>query len=88
MEKKEQIPKRIIHADVKISNILFDQHHNPLAVIDLDTMMVSTILYDFGTMVQSYTNTTNEDDGSAKNNFNAEMYEAVKKDSCFISKKN
>ncbi|UCA61288.1 aminoglycoside phosphotransferase family protein [Chryseobacterium rhizoplanae] len=79
MEKKEQIPKRIIHADVKISNILFDQHHNPLAVIDLDTMMVSTILYDFGTMVQSYTNTTNEDDGSAKNNFNAEMYEAVKK---------
>lgn len=79
MEKSNQIPKRIIHADVKISNILFDQNHKPLAVIDLDTMMISTILYDFGTMIQSYTNTTHEDDGRAKNNFNPEMYEAVKK---------
>nr|WP_315032587.1 aminoglycoside phosphotransferase family protein [uncultured Chryseobacterium sp.] len=78
MEKSNQIPKRIIHADVKISNILFDQNHNPLAVIDLDTMMISTILYDFGTMIQSYTNTTHEDDGSAKNNFNPEMYKVVK----------
>lgn len=78
MEKNNQIPKRIIHADVKISNILFDQHHKPLAVIDLDTMMISTILYDFGTMIQSYTNKTHEDDGSAENNFNPEMYKAVK----------
>lgn len=78
MEKNNQIPKRIIHADVKISNILFDQHHQPLAVIDLDTMMISTILYDFGTMIQSYTNTTQEDDGSAIDNFNPEMYKVVK----------
>ncbi|REC46590.1 phosphotransferase enzyme family protein [Chryseobacterium pennipullorum] len=86
MERSNQIPKRIIHADVKISNILFDQNHNPLAVIDLDTMMISTILYDFGTMVQSYTNTTQEDDGSAKNNFNPEMYEAVKEGFLFYLK--
>ncbi|BFO68845.1 phosphotransferase enzyme family protein [Chryseobacterium sp. KCF3-3] len=78
MEKNNQIPKRIIHADVKISNILFDQNHNPLAVIDLDTMMISTILYDFGTMIQSYTNTTQEDNGTAQNNFNPEMYKVVK----------
>ncbi|MEJ5049689.1 aminoglycoside phosphotransferase family protein [Chryseobacterium culicis] len=86
MEKNNQIPKRIIHADVKISNILFDQNHSPLAVIDLDTMMISTILYDFGTMIQSYTNTTHEDDGSAQNNFNPEMYEAVKKGFLFYLK--
>ncbi|NIF06539.1 aminoglycoside phosphotransferase family protein [Chryseobacterium sp. Tr-659] len=79
MEKSNHIPKRIIHADVKISNILFDQQYHPLAVIDLDTIMISTILYDFGTMIQSYTNTTNEDDGKARNNFNPEMYKAVKK---------
>lgn len=79
MEKRNQLPERIIHADVKISNILFDQDHSPLAVIDLDTIMISTILYDFGTMAQSYTNMAHEDDGSARNNFNAEMYEAVKK---------
>ncbi|MGN7863165.1 phosphotransferase enzyme family protein [Chryseobacterium sp. 22458] len=78
MEKTNQIPKRIIHADVKISNILFDQNHSPLAVIDLDTLMISTILYDFGTMIQSYTNTTQEDDGTAQNNFNPEMYKVVK----------
>ncbi|AZA77249.1 aminoglycoside phosphotransferase family protein [Chryseobacterium sp. G0186] len=78
MEKNSQIPKRIIHADVKISNILFDHTHQPLAVIDLDTMMISTLLYDFGTMIQSYTNMTKEDDGSARKNFNPEMYKAVK----------
>ncbi|MDR3023546.1 aminoglycoside phosphotransferase family protein [Chryseobacterium sp.] len=86
MEKSNQIPKRIIHADVKISNILFDQNHHPLAVIDLDTMMISTILYDFGTMIQSYTNTTNEDDGSAQNNFNPEMYKVVKEGFLFYLK--
>lgn len=86
MEKNNQIPKRIIHADVKISNILFDQNHQPLAVIDLDTMMISTILYDFGTMIQSYTNRTHEDDGSAKNNFNPEMYKVVKEGFLFYLK--
>lgn len=86
MEKNNQIPKRIIHADVKISNILFDPNHQPLAVIDLDTMMISTVLYDFGTMIQSYTNTTNEDDGTAKNNFNPEMYKAVKEGFLFYLK--
>jgi thiamine kinase-like enzyme len=86
MEKNNQIPKRIIHADVKISNILFDQKHNPLAVIDLDTMMISTILYDFGTMIQSYTNTTQEDDGTAQNNFNPEMYKVVKEGFLFYLK--
>lgn len=86
MEKSNQIPKRIIHADVKISNILFDKNHQPLAVIDLDTMMISTILYDFGTMIQSYTNTTHEDDGSAENNFNPEMYKVVKEGFLFYLK--
>lgn len=86
MEKNNQIPKRIIHADVKISNILFDQNHKPLAVIDLDTMMISTVLYDFGTMIQSYTNTTHEDDGNARNNFNPEMYKVVKEGFLFYLK--
>lgn len=86
MEKSNKIPKRIIHADVKISNILFNQNHLPLAVIDLDTMMISTILYDFGTMIQSYTNTTQEDDGSTENNFNPEMYKVVKEGFLFYLK--
>ncbi|MBT2622493.1 aminoglycoside phosphotransferase family protein [Chryseobacterium sp. ISL-6] len=78
MQNNGQLPKRIIHADAKISNILFDQNHDPMAVIDLDTTMISTILYDFGTMIQSYTNTTNEDDGTAKDNFNPNIFKSVK----------
>ncbi|MDC8104661.1 MULTISPECIES: phosphotransferase enzyme family protein [Chryseobacterium] len=78
MQNNGQLPKRIVHADAKISNILFDQNHDPMAIIDLDTIMTSTILYDFGTMIQSYTNTTNEDDGTAQNNFNSEIFESVK----------
>ncbi|MBK1897257.1 phosphotransferase enzyme family protein [Chryseobacterium paridis] len=78
MQNNGQLPKRIVHADAKISNILFDQNYDPMAIIDLDTIMISTILYDFGTMIQSYTNTTNEDDGTAHNNFNSEIFESVK----------
>lgn len=78
MVRNNQLPKRIIHADTKISNILFNQDHHPIAIIDLDTLMVSTILYDFGNMIQSYTNITNEDDGKAVNNFNSEIFKAVK----------
>lgn len=78
MVKNNDLPKRIVHADAKISNILFDESHKALAVIELDTVMISTILYDFGTMIQSYANMTNEDDGTAENNFNPEIYNAVK----------
>lgn len=76
--KNKKLPERIIHADAKISNILFDENAEALAVIDMDTVMISTILYDFGTMIQSYTNTANEDDGNATDNFNPEIYKAVK----------
>lgn len=86
MQNNGQLPKRIIHADAKISNILFDQNHDPIAVIDLDTIMVSTILYDFGTMIQSYTNITNEDDGKALNNFNPEIFKSVKEGFLFYLK--
>ncbi|WP_027380541.1 phosphotransferase enzyme family protein [Chryseobacterium daeguense] len=86
MVENKTLPPRIVHADAKISNILFDKNHRPAAVIDLDTVMISTILYDFGTMIQSYTNKYDEDDGTAKNNFNEEVYEAVKKGFLFYLK--
>ncbi|WP_390455375.1 phosphotransferase, partial [Chryseobacterium sp. Alg-005] len=78
LQNNHLLPKRIIHADPKISNILFHQDHSPLAVIDLDTVMTSTVLYDFGDMIRSYTNTTNEDEVIAGNNFNPEIFKAVK----------
>lgn len=58
-----EIPKRVSHNDTKICNILFDKHtQKALCVIDLDTVMTSTSLYDFGDAIRSYTNTGKEDD--------------------------
>ncbi|MCT2406150.1 aminoglycoside phosphotransferase family protein [Chryseobacterium antibioticum] len=78
LEKDGLLPKRIIHGDPNVRNILFDETSKPLAVIDLDTVTVSTILYDFGDMARSYSNTLDEDDGNAGNNFNPHIYRTVK----------
>ncbi|SHG17192.1 phosphotransferase enzyme family protein [Chryseobacterium vrystaatense] len=78
MEKDHLLPRRIIHGDPNVRNILFDKTSRPLAVIDLDTVTVSTILYDFGDMARSYTNILDEDNGDADNNFNPQIYRTVK----------
>ena len=57
-----EIPCRVPHNDTKISNILFDTNGNVLCVIDLDTVMSSSSLYDFGDAIRSYANTGDEDD--------------------------
>lgn len=57
-----EIPTRITHNDTKISNILFDKNDDVLCVIDLDTVLNSTCLNDFGDAMRSYTNTGQEDD--------------------------
>lgn len=74
----QNLPTRYIHGDPKISNILFDKNNQPIAIIDLDTVMEGTILYDFGDMIRSFTNLLNEDDVSTQENFNLEIYQAVK----------
>lgn len=56
------LPKRVTHNDTKISNILFDQAGNVMCVIDLDTVMSSTSLNDYGDAIRSYANTGSEDD--------------------------
>ena len=58
-----EIPMRVTHNDTKISNILFDATTScVLCAIDLDTVMSSTSLNDFGDAIRSYTNTGAEDD--------------------------
>ncbi len=48
------VPTRVTHADPKVNNVLF-RRGSPqvLCVVDLDTCMVGTSLYDFGDMVRS-----------------------------------
>lgn len=47
--KDGSIPVRVTHNDTKIDNILFDEKTGKaLCVIDLDTVMSGSMLYDFG----------------------------------------
>lgn len=75
------MPKRVVHNDTKISNILFDKDTlEVLCVIDLDTVMSSTSLNDFGDAIRSYTNTGGEDDKDlSKVSMDIDMFEAFAK---------
>jgi Ser/Thr protein kinase RdoA (MazF antagonist) len=61
------IPIRVSHNDTKINNILFDKKGEVLCVIDLDTVLNSTVLNDFGDAIRYYTNTGLEDDTNLDN---------------------
>jgi hypothetical protein len=44
-----KIPLRVTHNDTKLNNVLFDKETNrPICILDLDTVMPGSILYDFG----------------------------------------
>ena len=74
------IPTRISHNDTKINNILFDKQGEVLCVIDLDTVLSSTVLNDFGDAMRTYTNTGAEDDENLDNvSMNFEIFKAFTK---------
>ena len=57
------IPTRICHNDCNLNNILFDVNtHLPSAIIDLDTVMPSSPLYDYGDSMRIGTNTATDDE--------------------------
>lgn len=61
--EKGEIPTRICHNDCNLNNLLFDSAtHLPVAVIDLDTVMPSSPLYDFGDSIRIGTNTARDDE--------------------------
>ncbi|MBR5752223.1 MAG: aminoglycoside phosphotransferase family protein [Clostridia bacterium] len=58
-----KLPTRICHNDCNLNNILFDEkNHLPVAIIDLDTVMPSSPLYDFGDSMRIGTNTATDDE--------------------------
>lgn len=58
-----EIPQRITHNDTKINNVMFEPDTDEgICVIDLDTVMPGSVLYDFGDMVRTATNTAAEDE--------------------------
>lgn len=73
-----QLPIHIIHGDPKLSNFLFHKGSSKVtALIDLDTLMPGTVLYDFGDMVRSFCNVQSEEDRGT-GGFNVGVYRTLK----------
>ncbi len=75
-----EMPGRISHCDTKINNVLFNENDEPSCIVDLDTMMVSTVLSDFGDFMRTAANTGEEDDTDLNNiDVNLAVFEAYTK---------
>lgn len=61
IEKITSMPRRVIHADLKISNILFNQDGTAKAIIDLDTIMSHAVAVDLGDGLRSWCAEGDED---------------------------
>ncbi len=56
------LPRRVVHGDTKINNLLFDADGLcARAVVDLDTVAPGLLAWDFGDLVRSAANTAPED---------------------------
>jgi len=57
------IPKRVTHNDTKLNNVLFDaQTQEGICVIDLDTVMPGSLLFDYGDSLRFGASTAVEDE--------------------------
>ncbi len=62
LEKKE-IPLRVTHNDTKVNNVMMNSKtHDFLAVVDLDTVMPGSGLYDYGDGIRSAASNSAEDE--------------------------
>ncbi len=58
-----ELPLRVTHNDTKINNVLFDKDtEEGICVIDLDTVMPGSLLYDFGDALRAGATTGAEDE--------------------------
>ncbi len=58
-----ELPLRVTHNDTKLNNILFDKTtRTPVCVIDLDTIMPGSSLYDYGDAIRFGASTAAEDE--------------------------
>lgn len=75
----DRLPLRVTHNDTKISNVLFSEAMNEgLCIIDLDTVMPGTILFDTGDMIRSATTSAAEDESDLSLvRFNTAFYDAL-----------
>lgn len=76
--ENQTIPLRVTHNDTKVNNVLMNKSDNSyLAVIDLDTVMPGSLLYDYGDGIRSTCSNALEDETDLdKVYLNMELFEA------------
>ena len=77
----KDVPLRVTHNDTKLNNVLIDDETGKaLCVIDLDTVMPGSALYDFGDAVRYGACTSAEDEpDTSKIGFDMTLFEAFTK---------
>ena len=75
------VPVRVTHNDTKLNNVLMDEATGDvLCLIDLDTVMPGSALYDFGDSIRFGASSALEDERDlSKVHFVPELYDAYKK---------
>lgn len=72
-----KLPKRTVHCDTKVDNVLFDKKGHVLCVVDWDTMMPGFITSDVGDFIRSGVNFAYEDEADhSKIGVNMPIYKA------------
>lgn len=82
--KNGSLPLRVTHNDTKLNNILMDEKTDEArAVIDLDTIMPGSMIYDFGDSIRFGASTAAEDEKDLdKVHFDISLFEAYAKGFC------
>lgn len=77
--ERGSLPARICHNDAKLNNILLDEASGEaLCVVDLDTVMPGTALFDFGDLVRTVAAAAAEDETNlARITFGTGLYGAL-----------
>ncbi len=82
--KDGSLPLRVTHNDTKLNNILMDAETGEArAVIDLDTIMPGSMLFDFGDSIRFGASTAAEDEKDlSKVHFDIELFKAYAEGYC------
>lgn len=82
------IPLRVTHNDTKLNNIIMDPNtRKGKAIIDLDTVMPGSMLYDFGDAIRFGASTAAEDEKDlSKVHFDISLFKAFSEGFCGVIK--
>jgi hypothetical protein len=77
--KSGLLPQRIAHNDMKLNNVLFDKGGDrAICLLDLDTCMSGTVVYDFGDMVRNTAVSCAEDEQDlSRVGFDIELFRSI-----------